>query len=105
MYERRKIDSKEIEKIDMEFREVISIIYNRVMLKKPVKKLSKAVIEALYVGVQRNLTSIKGGDMDLHVKLEELLEDDLFSKEALSEGIGQKKKVIDRLSRAVEIFS
>ena len=105
MYRNRNINEVKIDKLEKEFEEVIDIILKRVFLNKPVGSISKAIIEGVYVGVQRNLSELRKTDNKLNNKYKQLREDENFSSEALKEGVAQKNKVIKRLTRAVEIFS
>ncbi len=104
MFERRDLSNVVIENLRKEFDAVIDIIYNRIFGSQPIGKLSKSIIEAVYVGIQRNLNTLRNNQDDLHPKYQQLVRDGLFSTDALKEGVAQKGKVINRLNRAVEIF-
>jgi len=105
MFERRDLNNVAIESLRSEFETVVDIIYNKVFGGQPIGKPSKSVIEAIYVGVQRNLDALKNSQEDLHPRYQQLIGDELFSTDALKEGVAQKSKVINRLNRAIEIFS
>ena len=105
MFERRDLDNQTIENFRTQFETVIDIIYNRVFGGQSVGKPSKSIIEAVYVGIHRNLEALSKTEENLRPKYDALLEDELFSGEALKEGVAQKGKVIARLNRAIEIFA
>ncbi|WOD43474.1 DUF262 domain-containing protein [Hwangdonia lutea] len=105
MFSNRFLDDNTIEIKRKEFEDVITIIYTRVFENTAVKKISKSIIEAIYVGVQRNLQDIKKSQTILNQKYQTLRQDPLFSSDELSEGVARKNKVIKRLNRAVEIFA
>lgn len=83
----------------------IDIIYEQVLSGEPFHKTSKALIEAVFVGVIRNKQVIKNMTKDdLKTRYKSLREDDLFSVDSLKEGLAATDKVINRLKRAEEIF-
>ncbi len=105
MFERREIQNQDLEVLRTEIESVIDIIYKRIFDSNSVGKPSKSIIEAIYVGISRNLDSLKATDTSLKTQYASLIGDPLFSTDALKEGVAQKSKVINRLNRAVEIFS
>lgn len=75
----------------------------------PIHTLSKAIIEALFIGVCNNLEKIQKMDKEsipkyLEEKFLELRNDDKV-KLTLLGGIAKKANVLERLNRAKEIFS
>lgn len=105
MYENRFMDDKKQKKLREQFECVIDMIYKRVFKNKPIGTLSKSIIEAVYVAIQRNLSKHKKSEIDLSERYSLLRKDDLFSPDALKEGVARKSRVINRLNRAVEIFA
>lgn len=104
MFKKRDLDDNELGEIRTNFQNTITLIYQRVLHNNALGKISKSLIEGLYVGVNRNLQTHLNSQEDLQVRFEELKNDALFSTDALKEGVAQKTKVIERLTRAVEIF-
>jgi hypothetical protein len=99
---------KEILDKNLLFAETIKIIKNNLKT-IPIHTLSKAIIEALFIGVGSNLENIKDRDeQDIPKYLEEKfieLRNDETIKLTLQGGIAKKTNVLDRLKRAKEIFS
>ena len=95
-------------KMSNSFLDVAELIYSRFDEGegKQLAQLSKATLEALFVGVMRNFRQFSSMSVDESQDcLEQLLNDPLFSTEALVGGLAAKDKVIARLDRSVEIFS
>ncbi len=69
-------------------------------------KLSVTVLEALLVGVSRNIDSLRGASPTaLHNRYEQLTHHQEFSEPALREGLSKKPRVVARLTTAINIFS
>lgn len=84
----------------------IHFVYAEILKSEPLPRLSKATIEALFVGIIRNMNKLSGEDRKtVRQKYNALRRDDLFSIESLKEGLAAPDKVKSRLSRAVEIFA
>lgn len=105
MFDRRNLDNSSLQNIRLDFETVIGIIYSRIFRNEPIGKPSKSIIEAIYVGIYRNLNTLRINDNDLRERYTLLINDPLFSTDALKEGVAQKSKVINRLNRAIEIFA
>lgn len=101
-----KITDQEIDDKRIHFEKTIDLTYNKVYNKHSAEKVSKSVIEAVLIGVGKNLDYID--NLDIHecqALLESLKNDELFSTLNLKEGLSQKGKVTDRINRAIQIFS
>jgi len=80
-------------------------IINRNLLDK-IQGLGKTVMEALLVGVSKNVDTLNKLPEEIIDKLfQKMLIADEFNPEALSEGLSQPEKVKARLNRAIIIFS
>ena len=70
------------------------------------EKVSKSVIEAVLIGVGKNLDYLDALSIpECQALLETLKNDELFSVDSLKEGLSQKGKVTSRINRAIQIFS
>ncbi len=91
-------------KADLEF--AITTIYEKILGAEPFPRLSKATIEAIFVAIIRNKGAVLlKTDEQLKSMYHTLRDDELFSVDALKEGLAATDKVIARLTKAVEIFS
>lgn len=95
-----------LEKKEVVFDQTTNLIYEKMFQKKPPKKLSLTLMESMLVGVSANLEtlSLKTAQElnDLYVSL---VHEPEFSEDALVEGLAQKRKVTDRLNKAILVFS
>lgn len=105
MYKNRFLDDNTLNNMRGDFETIIEIIHKRVFNNEPAGRLSKSVIEAIYVAIKRNLETQRNSNVDLNERYQTLRADPLFSPDALKEGVAQKTKVINRLNQAVEIFA
>ena len=104
MHRRDKEDS--IQYAEEEFLRVVDVIYRKALDEEPMPRLSKATIEAVFVGVYRNLKGLEdAASDDVKNRYLALRSDPLFSVDALKEGLAATDKVKARLNRAVEIFA
>lgn len=84
----------------------ISLIYTKMLENTSLPRLSKATTEALFVGVSKNINALELlSNEQLQEKYNTLRQDNLFSLDSLKEGLAQREKVINRLNRAIQIFS
>lgn len=95
-----------LEKKEVIFDQTTNLIYEKIFHKKPPKKLSLTLMESMLVGVSANLEnlSLKTAQElnDLYISL---INEPEFSEDALVEGLAQKRKVTERLNKAVLVFS
>lgn len=103
----RRRDSEEgIQNAKAKFLRVIDLVYRKALGEEPMPRLSKATIEAVFVGVYRNFESLKDAtEQDVRQRYLDLRNDPLFSVDALKEGLAATERVKARLNRAVEIFA
>ncbi len=82
------------------------LIWDKVFAHKTPSKLPNTVLEAVLIGVAKNLDYISRIDKKTAGSLfKKLLVDPQFSEDSLSEGLSKKPKVEERLSTAIRIFS
>ncbi len=100
-------DSTEaVEAAKERFLRVVNVVYAKALNEEPMPRLSKATVEAVLVGVYRNLDLLEGAiGAVVRQRYIALREDPLFSVDALKEGLAATERVKARLNRAVEIFS
>jgi len=80
-------------------------LINRCLLEE-INPLSKTIIEALLIGVSRNLIVLNDmSDEKIKEKLNIMLGSEEFSQAELSENLSQPEKVKTRLNKAISIFS
>ncbi len=97
---------QETERTEKMFKDVMEVIYKKALQEEPMPRISKATIEAVFVGVYRNLNKLSDeAGFTVRERYLELRRDQLFSVEALKEGLAATERVKTRLDRAVEIFS
>jgi hypothetical protein len=101
-----KITDREIEEKRKNFNKTIDLVYNKVFNSQSIEKLSKAVVEAVLIGVSKNITYVDSLTSNEASALFELLKgNENFSVDNLKEGLSQKTKVNNRIKKAIEIFS
>lgn len=89
------------------FHETVDCIDKKIFNRKaPPTKISVTVLEAILVGVEKNLDFLSTQSPDKVRKLyEKMINHSKFSEASLKEGLSKKPKVIDRLKLAIQIFS
>jgi hypothetical protein len=88
------------------FRETVDCIAGKIFENTSPPKLSLTVLEALLVGVAKNLDSLKVAPADVVFgRYQALLGHQDFSEASLKEGLSKKPRVIARLNTASAIFS
>lgn len=106
MEENRNRSETLIEEYEKIFTKTIDIILHKIADNRNIEKFSKAFLEALFVGISKNLNSVENfSDLEIKSKFETLKNDVNFSYENLKEGLAQKEKVKNRMFRSIEIFS
>lgn len=101
-----KITDKEIEDKRKYFQKSIDIAYTKVFGNKSIETMSKSIIEAVLIGVGKNITYLDSiSNTESHQLFQKLKSDELFSVDSLKEGLSQRTKVTNRINRAIEIFS
>ena len=102
----KKASDEKLEEFKTIFNLTIQLIFEKILDNGSLPQLSKATTEALFVGVAKNIDILENQTKDeLKGKYQTLRKDILFSVENLKEGLAQKDRVLNRLNRAIEIFS
>lgn len=102
----RNADEDKIEAKKALLERAISVIYEKALGGEPLPRLSKATVEAIFVGVIRNLEKVEAqSDREVRKKYKDLRKHPSFSIDSLKEGLAAPDRVKDRLGVAVQIFS
>ena len=106
MHANQNLDADLIISKENIFDRTVHFIYDTLFEKKPPKKLSLTIMESLLVGISKNIESVSSKTSEeLTLLYTRLLSEPEFSEEFLVEGLAQKRKVIDRLNKAILVFS
>ncbi len=103
MESNRNLPAEEIEDKKNKFTEVINFIFshkNIFIISK-----SKAPLEALLVGIAKNLSTISNLSDDQLKERALKFNTEIADSPELMEGVAQKLKVLDRMKKSIEIFS
>jgi hypothetical protein len=88
------------------FKKTVDCIATRVFADESFPKLPVTILEALLVGVSKNIAILATeSDPLLRTKYTLLINHDEFSDTALKEGLSKKPRVIARLNTAIRIFA
>jgi hypothetical protein len=88
-----------------QFEDTVSFLHDKVMDGAQLPRLSKATIEALLVGVGRNIETLESITKAVaRKKLAELRSADEFHPNNLKNALTTKKKLVERMERAVKVF-
>ncbi|OQY79667.1 MAG: hypothetical protein B6D41_22325 [Chloroflexi bacterium UTCFX4] len=88
------------------FNRVVDLVYGTIFAGRIPTKLGISVLEAILVGVARNLEYVeKLPAMRVKAMYSRLLEQEEFSDEKLREGLAGRARVISRLNAATSIFA
>lgn len=102
----RNAEEEDISEIVDPYIWALDTLYKKILAEEPLPRLSKATIEAIFVGLIRNrerIDQLSNTEASDRYKL--LRTDPLFSVDALKEGLANPERVKARLDRAVQIFS
>lgn len=87
------------------FERTVVVIHDKMQDGAPLPKLSKATIEAIFVGVGSNIDKLENATNAKSKKLlGQLRESPEFHSNELKNALTSKQKLIDRLNRAVNVF-
>lgn len=104
MYDNRNPDVDFLNQKTKLFIDTVTLTYSKLFDSTP-PRLSTTVLEALLVGVSKNLQHLMAKPKDEVMALyPQLLIEDEFTETSLLEGLSRKPKVIARLNKAVEVF-
>lgn len=106
MSSKHKITEEEIELKTDKITRSIALLYKKILDGVSLPRLSKSTIEALFVGIYRNIDALENeSEGQLSARYKTLREDENFSIASLSEGLAATDKVKSRISKGIEIFS
>lgn len=106
MHDNREAPAQFLEQKRSLFGRTVDCVWDVILNGEAPPKLSLTVLEALLVGVSKNLDSIDGESVGtLRTRFKKLTAHDEFSEAALKEGLSKKPRVVARLATAVSIFS
>jgi Protein of unknown function DUF262 len=105
MYTRRNMKPDQVAEKTKIFNRVLSII-TTIFPEKPPGKIPTAVVEALMVGIARNIDHAEAlAADDLKERYKKLRASEPFNEDGLAEGLSKKDKVSSRMLEANNIFS
>lgn len=106
MGKKRNIDADTINSLKNQIMETVKLLNEKISNGKNLSKLSKATMEAIFIGFYKNLEAVRNRPIDkLQEQYHELLDSEYFSLENLSGNLAAKDKVKNRINYAVDVFS
>jgi Protein of unknown function DUF262 len=106
MHEHQNPSDDFLQKKRVLFTDTVDCVFDKIFSKEAPSKLPITVMEAVLVGVAKNLSVLDGTDASIvRRRYDELLSHDEFSELALKEGLSKKPRVIARLNTATRIFA
>jgi hypothetical protein len=106
MHDNKEAPQEFVEEKRRLFQPTVDCISDVIFAGEAPPKLSVAVLEALLVGVSKNITSLTtASKATLRAYYRNLISSGEFSETALKEGLSKKARVAARLATAVSIFS
>jgi hypothetical protein len=106
MKDNQKIEEQRKDQFRDIFTRTSDFVYEKILDKKVPNKFSITILEAIFVGVAKNLNQLdQKGKRGVKKMYSFLINHKEFSEAALAEGLSKKQKVIDRLNAAIKIFS
>jgi len=106
MKDNQRIDNERRSQFRDIFTRTSNFVYEKILNKKVPNQFSITILEAIFVGVAKNLDQLEQkGKRDIKKMYINLMKDKNFSEPALAEGLSKKQKVIDRLNKAIAIFA
>jgi len=106
MDDNKNLGEEEAEKKRYLFNRTVEFVYHKLFDSKSPIKISITVLEAILIGVAKNLKTIEGlTSKEFMAKYESLLKHDEFSEQKLSEGLSGKQRVINRIDAAITTFA
>ena len=104
--DRRNPGESEIETKRGLFERVLTVVFERVYDSKAPARAPLSILEATLVGVANNIDTIEPlSPAEVKKRQAQMLEDDEFSQERLSEGLSGKERLIGRLDAATSAFA
>jgi hypothetical protein len=106
MHKNRKISESTLADKSYYFYKTVDLIFDKITNGSVMDKTTNTVVEAIMVGVAKNLEKLNG-QRNNEVKLlyDRILASDSFSQENLAFGLSGKDKVNNRLNTSINLFS
>ncbi len=83
----------------------LTVVYEKALGSEPLPRLSKATVEAIFVGVISNLDSVEAmSAAEVAKRYQQIRQHEEFSVESLKEGLSEASKVTSRLNTAIGTF-
>ena len=106
MHDKQHAPEEKIEELRRLFTETVNFIDQAIFGGRAPPKLSITVLEALLVGVGRNVPAVLGKSKSAAEQCyRRLVRHDDFSETSLREGLSKKPRVIARLETAIRVFA
>jgi hypothetical protein len=106
MYDNRDASPHFLQQKNDLFKRTVICISDQIFAGNAPGKLSVTVLEALLIGVSKNIKDLADASGDvLRARYDELINHDEFSDTALREGLSKKPRVASRLAAAIAVFA
>lgn len=106
MHARRNADVETLEEKRQLFNRTVTVLWVKVFDSKAPAKLPITFLEGALVGIARNIDAVeKVAGPVVQARFHALMNDPQYAEGSLVEGLSKKPKVIERLTRAVQIFA
>jgi hypothetical protein len=106
MEENRGLDPSSVDALIVRFQRVVDVVFNKILARSKLPKLSRTTVEALFVAVLRHIDRLESlPKKDLTNLFKEIREAPQFSLASLKEGLSHTDKVVGRLDAAIAIAS
>lgn len=105
MHDNRNPPAEFLEQKSQIFQRTVGCILEKAFSGSPPVKLAVTVVEALLVGVSKNIDELeRESTSTVRGRYGRLMAHSEFSESALREGLSKKQRVIDRLNTAAQVF-
>ncbi|MFN7113355.1 MAG: DUF262 domain-containing protein [Alphaproteobacteria bacterium] len=106
MQDNRDLSDKDQQLKKEIFDRTVSVIDRKIFSSKSPPKTSITLLEALLVGVAKNIDLIEAmNDVEVRARYKDLVNNPAFSDELIREGLSKRLRVINRFDAAIKIFS
>ena len=106
MHENRKISESVLADKSYYFYKTIDLIFEKITNCGVMDKTTNTIVEAIMVGVAKNLDKLKEqSNEEVKILYDRILDSESFSQENLAYGLSGKEKVNNRLNTSISIFS
>jgi hypothetical protein len=106
MHEHQNAPQEFLEKKRLLFTRTVDCVFEKIFSKEAPPKIPITILEAVLVGVSKNLDALIAAPPAVaRSRFEQLASHQEFSELALKEGLSKKPRVIARLNTATRIFA